>query len=131
MKTFLAALILLASVIHTVLSCPVCKGEGLKCFTCVAHNQDECDRQGSTVCPANADACSTITGAHTVLKSCSYKSFCDKSHMSNGELKCCFSDDCNGPHRSHSHGENNTAVTLSSSPALLLGILLFTALRSL
>ncbi|KAI7793349.1 putative CD59B glycoprotein-like [Triplophysa rosa] len=115
MKTVLAVLILFAAVLHS---------EGLKCYTCVAHNQEECHRQGSTVCPANADACSTITGAHTVLKSCTYKSFCDKSHMSSGELECCFSDDCNGPHRSHSHGDHNAAMALSSSPVPLLGVLL-------
>ncbi|KAA0703862.1 hypothetical protein E1301_Tti000494 [Triplophysa tibetana] len=124
MKTVLAVLILFAAVLHNVLSCPLCEGEGLKCYTCVAHNQEECHRQGSAVCPANADACSTITGAHTVLKSCAYKSFCDKSSMSNGELECCFTDDCNGPHRSHSHGDHSAAMVLSSSPVLLLGVLL-------
>lgn len=45
-----------------VLSCSVCKGEGLKCYTCVAKNMEECNQQGSTVCPAHSDACSTITG---------------------------------------------------------------------
>ncbi|XP_059394647.1 uncharacterized protein si:ch211-113d22.2 isoform X1 [Carassius carassius] len=127
MKTVLVALVLFAAVLHTVLSCPMCEGEGLKCYTCVAKNADECFRQGSTVCPAHSDACSTITGPNSVMKSCAYKSFCDKSHMSNGEMKleCCFNDECNGPHRSHSHGEHhNTATSLSSSPVLLLGLLL-------
>ncbi|XP_067290220.1 uncharacterized protein si:ch211-113d22.2 isoform X2 [Pseudorasbora parva] len=117
MKTLLAALLLFAAVLHS---------EGLKCHTCVANNMEECNRQGSTVCPAHSDACSTITGPNSVMKSCAYKSFCDKSHMSNGEMKleCCFNDDCNGPHRSHSHGGHNAAMTLSSSPVLLLGVLL-------
>ncbi|XP_056323477.1 lymphocyte antigen 6D [Danio aesculapii] len=117
MKTLLAVLILLAAVIHS---------DGLKCYSCVASNSDECFRQGSTVCPAHADACSTITSHNSVMKSCAYKSFCDKSHMSNGEMKleCCYNDDCNGPHRSHSHGEHGSALSLSSSPILLLTVLL-------
>ncbi|XP_051541712.1 urokinase plasminogen activator surface receptor-like isoform X2 [Myxocyprinus asiaticus] len=118
MKTLLATLVLFVAVLHS---------EGLKCYTCVANNQEECNRQGSTVCPANSDACSTITGPHSVMKSCAYKSFCDKSHMSKGEMKleCCFNDDCNGPHQYHSHGEHpNIAMALSSSPVLLLGVLL-------
>ena len=45
-----------------VLPCSVCKGHGLKCHTCVASNDDDCNRQGSTPCPQYADACSTITG---------------------------------------------------------------------
>ncbi|KAL1266772.1 hypothetical protein QQF64_002447 [Cirrhinus molitorella] len=125
MKTVLGALVLFAAVLHS---------EGLKCYTCVATNPDECFRQGSTVCPAHSDACSTITGPNSVMKSCAYKSFCDKSHMSNGEMKleCCFNDDCNGPHQSHSHGEyHNTGMSLSSSPILLGVLLLRLALSSL
>lgn len=34
----------------------------LKCHTCVASNENDCNRQGSTSCPQYADACSTITG---------------------------------------------------------------------
>ncbi|KAK7125933.1 hypothetical protein R3I93_021342 [Phoxinus phoxinus] len=129
MKTLLAAIVLFTAVFHTVLSCSVCEGEGLKCYTCVAKNMEECNQQGSTVCPAHSDACSTITGPHSVMKLCAYKSFCDKSHMSNGEgkLECCFNDDCNGPHRSHSHGEHGAAPHLRSCPVLLLlGVLLIT-----
>lgn len=44
------------------LSCSVCEGYALKCHTCVASNEDDCNRQGSTSCPQYADACSTITG---------------------------------------------------------------------
>ncbi|XP_077099055.1 uncharacterized protein LOC143750087 isoform X1 [Siphateles boraxobius] len=128
MKTLLAAIVLFTAVLHTVLSCSVCEGEGLKCYTCVAKNMEECNQQGSTVCPAHSDACSTITGPNSVMKSCAYKSFCDKSQLSNGEVKleCCFNDDCNGPHRSHSHGEHSAAPPLSSSSVLLLGVLLIT-----
>ncbi|XP_049325071.1 uncharacterized protein si:ch211-113d22.2 isoform X1 [Astyanax mexicanus] len=130
MRTVLALLLLLASVLHTVCSCTVCEGEALKCHTCVAVNQEDCDRQGSSVCPANADACSTIIGPNSVMKSCSYKSFCEKAHMSVGgvKLECCFNDDCNGPHRAHSHGEHSGAHTLGYSATLLLGTLLLRAL---
>lgn len=70
------------------------------------------------------------SSADSVMKSCSFKSFCDKSHMSNGgmKLECCFSDECNGPHRAHSHGEHgNGAVALGSSLNLLLGVLIIRA----
>ncbi|KAF5892772.1 CD59 glycoprotein-like isoform X2, partial [Clarias magur] len=63
MKTVVILLLLLNAAIHTTFSCAVCKGEALKCYTCVATNLDECNRQGLTVCPANSDACATITGA--------------------------------------------------------------------
>ncbi|TRY57696.1 hypothetical protein DNTS_025917 [Danionella cerebrum] len=114
-----------------VLCCSACQGDGLQCYTCVATNADECFKQGSSVCPAHADACSTITGPNSLMKSCAYKSFCDKSHMSNGEMKleCCYNDDCNGPHHSHSHGNHhNGAARLSSGPlsgpVLIMGVLL-------
>ncbi|TSM12551.1 hypothetical protein Baya_7952 [Bagarius yarrelli] len=44
------------------------------------------------------------------------------------KLECCFSNECNGPHRAPSHGENgNGAVALSSSLNLLLGALMIRA----
>ncbi|XP_046904324.1 uncharacterized protein si:ch211-113d22.2 isoform X1 [Hypomesus transpacificus] len=126
MKTFLALLLLVTLACHSALSCSVCQGHALKCHTCVASNDDECNKQGSTSCPQYADACSTITGPNTVMKSCSYKAFCEKGHNANSgsKMECCFSEDCNGPHKSHSHGEHhNAAGALGSSPALLLGAL--------
>ena len=63
----------------------------------------------------------------TVMKSCSYKAFCDKAHSGNSgaKMECCFTDDCNGPHKGHQHGEHkNTAGALGASPALLLGALM-------
>lgn len=49
----------------------VCPVHALKCHTCVASNENDCNRQGSTSCPQYADACSTITGpsewSHTWL----------------------------------------------------------------
>lgn len=63
----------------------------------------------------------------TVMKSCSYKAFCDKARNGNSgaKMECCFTDDCNGPHKGHQHGEHkNTAGALGASPALLLGALM-------
>ncbi|XP_064209990.1 uncharacterized protein si:ch211-113d22.2 [Anguilla rostrata] len=117
MKTLLAWLLLAALAVHS---------EALKCYTCVASNEDECNRQGSSDCPQYADACSTITGPNTVMKSCSYKPFCDKANNGNSgaKMECCFSDDCNGPHKGRSHGGHPSATgALVSCPALLLGAL--------
>uniref|UniRef100_A0A674C8C4 Si:ch211-113d22.2 n=1 Tax=Salmo trutta TaxID=8032 RepID=A0A674C8C4_SALTR len=118
---------MLLSLISDVLSCSMSKGHALKCHSCVASNEGDCIKQGSTTCPQFADACSTITGQNTVMKSCSYKAFCDKARNGNSgaKMECCFSDDCNGPHKGHRHGEhNNTASGLGASPALLLGALM-------
>ncbi|KAJ8285947.1 hypothetical protein GJAV_G00032800 [Gymnothorax javanicus] len=118
MRTVLVWLLLVTWAAHS---------EALKCYTCVASNEDECNGQGSSSCPQYADACSTITGHNTVMKSCSYKPFCDKAlHGNSGaKMECCFSDDCNGPHKGHSHGGHPNAVgPLGSSPALLIGALM-------
>ncbi|XP_008280239.1 prostate stem cell antigen-like [Stegastes partitus] len=120
MKTALALLLLVSLACHS---------HALKCHTCVASNDDDCNRQGSTSCPQYADACSTITGPSTVMKSCTYKAFCDKAHhgsSSGAKMECCFGDDCNGPHRSHSHGDHHHsgAGALASSPVLLITALL-------
>ncbi|GLD53921.1 uncharacterized protein AKAME5_000660400 [Lates japonicus] len=64
----------------------------------------------------------------TVMKSCTYKAFCDKANGGNSgaKMECCFGDDCNGPHRSHSYGEHrhNGTGALASSPVLLMAALL-------
>nr|XP_057926378.1 uncharacterized protein si:ch211-113d22.2 isoform X2 [Doryrhamphus excisus] len=100
----------------------------LKCHTCAASSEEDCNKQGSASCPQYADACATISGPHTVLKSCTYKAFCDKAQGSNSgaKMECCYGDNCNGPHRSHSHGDQHHSSTaaLTSSPVLLLGTLL-------
>ncbi|XP_034026030.1 uncharacterized protein si:ch211-113d22.2 isoform X2 [Thalassophryne amazonica] len=118
MKTSLALLLLVS------LACP---SHALKCHTCVASNEDDCNRQGSTSCPQFADACSTITGTNTVMKSCTYKAFCDKAHgsSSGAKMDCCFGDDCNGPRRSHSHGahQHSSTEALASSPVLVLAVM--------
>ncbi|CAL8248243.1 unnamed protein product [Merluccius merluccius] len=118
MKTSLALLLLLSL---------ACHNHALKCHTCVASNEGDCNKQGSSPCPQFADACSTITGPNTVMKSCTYKAFCDKAQGggSGAKMECCFGDDCNGPHRGHSHGDpGNGTGALLSSPVLLLGALL-------
>uniref|UniRef100_A0AAQ4PQX0 UPAR/Ly6 domain-containing protein n=1 Tax=Gasterosteus aculeatus aculeatus TaxID=481459 RepID=A0AAQ4PQX0_GASAC len=132
MNTSLALLLLISLACHS---------HALKCHTCVASNEDECNHQGSASCPQYADACSTITGPtsnhlrlldfvvlYTVMKSCSYKAFCDKAHGvgSGAKMECCFGDDCNGPHRSRSHGDHhrNGAGAPASGPVLLIAALL-------
>ncbi|GAA6224809.1 uncharacterized protein si:ch211-113d22.2 isoform X2 [Lates japonicus] len=119
MKTTLALLLFASLAFHS---------HALKCHTCVASNEDDCNRQGSASCPQYADACSTITGPNTVMKSCTYKAFCDKANGGNSgaKMECCFGDDCNGPHRSHSYGEHrhNGTGALASSPVLLMAALL-------
>ncbi|KAL6114275.1 uncharacterized protein ACO6RY_05078 [Pungitius sinensis] len=128
MKTTLALLLLISLACHSALSCSVCKGHALKCHTCLASNEDNCNHQGSTSCPQYADACATVTEPNTVIKSCTYKAFCDKAHVfgSGAKMECCFSDDCNGPHRSRSHGDNhrNSAGAPASGPVLLIAALL-------
>ncbi|XP_033852339.3 uncharacterized protein LOC117397677 isoform X1 [Acipenser ruthenus] len=125
MRTLLALFVLASLAIQTVFSCSVCKGEGLKCHTCVSANEDECNRQGSQSCPQFADACSTITGTNTVMKSCTYKAFCDKAHHSNSGMKmdCCFTEDCNGPHKGKS-ASHNAGAALLYNPTLMFGALL-------
>ncbi|KAJ4942446.1 hypothetical protein JOQ06_012312 [Pogonophryne albipinna] len=103
-----------------------CHSHALKCLTCVASNEQACIRQGSTSCPQYADACSTITGPNTVMKSCTYKSFCQKAQGSGSgaEMECCFGDDCNGPQRSQGVQNHNRAWAPASSPILLIPALL-------
>ncbi|XP_040927992.1 uncharacterized protein si:ch211-113d22.2 isoform X2 [Betta splendens] len=115
MKTALALLLFISLAWHS---------HSLKCNTCMASNEDDCNRQGTTSCPQFADACSTITGPNTVIKSCTYKAFCDKAHggSSGAKMECCFGDACNGPRRSHSHGDKhrNGGAALTSSLVLLV-----------
>ncbi|XP_077418714.1 uncharacterized protein LOC144049569 isoform X1 [Vanacampus margaritifer] len=128
MKAPFVLLLVLSLAGHSVLPCTVCKGDALKCHTCAASSEDECNKQGSASCPQYADACVTITGPHTVLKSCTYKAFCDKAHGSNSgaKMECCYGDNCNGPHRSHSQGDqhHSGAAAPSRSPLLLLSAVL-------
>lgn len=73
--------------------------------------------------------CVSLSPLDTVVKSCTYKGFCSKAHgsSSGAKMECCFADDCNGPHRSHSHGDhhhNNGAGARATSPILLVTALL-------
>ncbi|KAJ8408596.1 hypothetical protein AAFF_G00252310 [Aldrovandia affinis] len=126
MNTLLTSLILVATAAQTAVCCSVCKDQVLRCHTCVAAGEEECDRQGSSPCPQYADACSTITGPNTVMKSCSYKSFCDRDHHDNPGvmMECCFTEACNGPKAHRHRGSPNTAMALRACPALLVGALL-------
>uniref|UniRef100_H3ACN4 Si:ch211-113d22.2 n=1 Tax=Latimeria chalumnae TaxID=7897 RepID=H3ACN4_LATCH len=101
----------------------VCEAKALKCFTCVASSEDECNKQGSQSCPNYADACSTITGPNIVMKSCSYKAFCDKAQHGSGGAKmgCCFTDDCNGPPHGNSRSTGtNRGTSMVYNPILIL-----------
>ncbi|CAJ1068840.1 CD59 glycoprotein [Xyrichtys novacula] len=112
------------------LSCSSCEGSALKCYSCVGMNEEDCNRQGSSTCPHQADACSIITGANTVMKSCTYKTFCDKAQgeSAGARLQCCYSDSCNGPswnnHNNPWAHYYNSAGAVSSSTALLITTLL-------
>uniref|UniRef100_A0A3Q4BQZ7 Uncharacterized protein n=1 Tax=Mola mola TaxID=94237 RepID=A0A3Q4BQZ7_MOLML len=121
MKTCLTLLLLKSG----VFCCSACEGHALKCHTCMASNEDECNRQGSSPCPQHTDVCSTITGPNTVIKFCAYSGFCSKAPDNSFKMKCCSGDDCNGPHNSHSHtGGHNGVGALASSPVLLITALL-------
>ncbi|KQK82348.1 lymphocyte antigen 6D-like protein [Amazona aestiva] len=60
----------------------------------------------------------SLAGYNSIIKSCSYKSFCDQARgggSSGATVRCCFSDDCNGQ-----RGSKNGAGTLSKPPHGLL-----------
>ncbi|KAE8619478.1 hypothetical protein XENTR_v10009807 [Xenopus tropicalis] len=109
-----------------ILSCSFCKGKALRCYSCVASSEEECYKQGSHVCPQYAEVCSTITAPNSVIKSCSYKSFCDHARQSgNGaSVECCFSDDCNGPAKGNTAGLKNSASCAALPPLFLTAALL-------
>ncbi|XP_060894049.1 CD59 glycoprotein isoform X1 [Labrus mixtus] len=137
MKTTFALLLIVSLACHSALSCSTCEGHALKCYSCVGMNEEDCNRQGSSTCPHYADACSTITGANTVMKSCTFKSFCDKAQGESpgARMHCCFSDSCNGPPRTTNpwaHYHTNGVGAVSCSPILLItGLLLRVALSHL
>ncbi|XP_055080240.1 uncharacterized protein si:ch211-113d22.2 [Periophthalmus magnuspinnatus] len=125
MKTGLSLMVVISLVYHSY---------ALKCHTCVASNEDECNKLGSSSCPQYADACLTISGTNTVMKSCTYKAFCDKgqSSSSGAKMECCFGDNCNGPHKGHSHGAHrNSAGATVFSPLLITTALLCTTFSHL
>ncbi|XP_066549733.1 lymphocyte antigen 6 family member pge [Amia ocellicauda] len=99
------------------------QGEALRCFTCVGSNDEDCNRQGSQQCPSYSDACAIIKGqANGVMKSCSYRSFCEQARREGSKapgvrVHCCFSDNCNSKGRAASH-------TYSASYLLVLAPLL-------
>ncbi|TRY81451.1 hypothetical protein DNTS_008158 [Danionella cerebrum] len=96
--------------------------EALQCYTCMGSTDEDCNRQGSKLCPSYSDACAVVRGHGSgVMKSCSYKSFCSQANSQGYrapgvKVHCCFSDDCNvagnGSRKSHGFG-------------FLLGLLVF------
>ncbi|XP_077116907.1 uncharacterized protein LOC143773312 [Ranitomeya variabilis] len=108
-----------------VLSLPL-GSKTLRCHSCVASNEEECYRQGTHVCPQYAEVCSTITAPNSIIKSCSYKSFCDHAQQNGNSatIECCFSDDCNGPPKSNSAGLKNSASCQALSSVLFFSTLL-------
>ncbi|XP_069468079.1 prostate stem cell antigen-like [Ambystoma mexicanum] len=105
-------------------------GDALQCFTCAGSNDEDCNRQGPQQCPSYSDACVTLRGqANGVMKSCSFKSFCDRaaadgSKVPGVSVRCCFSNNCNAQSVGSSHHVTaNLAVFLSS--ALVLALLLY------
>ncbi|XP_061546387.1 lymphocyte antigen 6 family member pge isoform X2 [Phycodurus eques] len=57
------------------------KGTALQCYTCMASNNEDCNRQGSRTCTSYSDACAVVVGHNSgVMKSCSYKSFCSQAN---------------------------------------------------
>lgn len=66
--------------------------------------------------------CDLPSLADSVIKSCSYKSFCDQARRGGSggaTLQCCFSDDCNGP-RGSRNGGGATPLHLPSLLAVAL-----------
>uniref|UniRef100_A0A8C3UL89 UPAR/Ly6 domain-containing protein n=1 Tax=Catharus ustulatus TaxID=91951 RepID=A0A8C3UL89_CATUS len=102
-------------------------GKALKCYKCVASNENDCNQQGSHSCPQYADACSTITAPNSVIKSCSYKSFCDQARRGGSggaTVRCCFGDECNGPARGYRNGGGSSPPALALLATALAGTLL-------
>lgn len=66
--------------------------------------------------------------ADSIIKSCSYKSFCDQARRGGSggaTVRCCFSDDCNGPARV---SRNGGGTTLPPPAGLLATVLAGTLL---
>ncbi|XP_040530845.1 uncharacterized protein LOC121111178 [Gallus gallus] len=83
----------------------VIKSEALQCYTCVGSSDDDCNRQGTQQCPGHSDACAVMRGqASGVMKSCSFRSFCERA-MRDGarapgvSVHCCYSSHCNAKSR--------------------------------
>ncbi|KYO40454.1 prostate stem cell antigen-like [Alligator mississippiensis] len=102
----------------------VIKSEALQCYTCVGSSEEECNRQGTQRCPGQSDACSLIRGqGNGVMKSCSFKSFCDQARREGSKVPgmsvhCCYSDNCNAK----SLGSRST-ISASYLPLLVSAML--------
>ncbi|XP_063067250.1 uncharacterized protein si:ch211-113d22.2 [Engraulis encrasicolus] len=107
--------------------------EALKCFYCLANDMDECNQEGSIVtCPQDADTCSSIASHDSVMKSCLFKSYCEKLPSLNSEVTvdCCYTDNCNGPHRTQrydsyeDYGRTHYGVSFSAASCSTISTLL-------
>ncbi|XP_075874526.1 lymphocyte antigen 6 family member pge [Nelusetta ayraudi] len=122
---------------RVVLCCPLllfslvllaAHSDALRCYTCMGSNNEDCNRQGSKLCPSFSDACAVVVGHDSgVMKSCSYKSFCSQANSQGYRapgvrVHCCYSNDCN---------VNNSASRLLPGPSALLLLLLLLAAASL
>uniref|UniRef100_A0A4W3I2X1 Lymphocyte antigen 6 family member pge n=1 Tax=Callorhinchus milii TaxID=7868 RepID=A0A4W3I2X1_CALMI len=108
-------------------------GDALRCYTCVGSGDEDCNKQGVHKCPNYSDACAIMKGQSSgVIKSCSYKSFCDRAHKDRSKapgvsVRCCFSNECN----EKSGGSRNMMVPhhlLVLGTVLLGRLLLFPAI---
>ncbi|CAH2322788.1 Hypothetical predicted protein [Pelobates cultripes] len=100
------------------------QGGGLQCFSCVGANDHDCNRHGSIQCPRDSDACAVVRGQSTgVMKSCSFKSFCDRalqdaSKTPGVNVNCCFSNNCNSGSQGSSSQPNASYARLLASLAI-------------
>ncbi|KAM4703310.1 uncharacterized protein WCC33_011898 [Rhinophrynus dorsalis] len=100
------------------------QGNALQCFTCVGSNDQDCNRQGSQQCPQDSDACAIIRGqSNGVMKSCSFKSFCDRAMRDRTKapgvsVQCCFSNNCN------SNSQGSSTMISASYVRLLVSLAL-------
>eukprot|EP00079_Xenopus_tropicalis_P016681 XP_004915863.1 PREDICTED: uncharacterized protein LOC101730888 isoform X1 [Xenopus tropicalis] len=100
------------------------KGRALQCYTCMGSSDQDCNRQGTQQCPQESDACAIMRGQSSgVMKSCSYKSFCDRA-MRDGNrapgmrVQCCFSNNCNSDSKGSGSQLSASGVRLLLSVAL-------------
>uniref|UniRef100_A0A6I8SI92 UPAR/Ly6 domain-containing protein n=1 Tax=Xenopus tropicalis TaxID=8364 RepID=A0A6I8SI92_XENTR len=104
-------------------------GRALQCYTCVGSSDQDCNRQGTQQCPQESDACAIMRGQSSgVMKSCSYKSFCDRA-MRDGNrapgmrVQCCFSNNCNSDSKGSGSQLSASGVRLLLSVPFLISTL--------
>ncbi|XP_008490330.1 prostate stem cell antigen-like [Calypte anna] len=78
----------------------VLQSEALQCYTCVGSSDEDCNRQGTQQCPGHSDACAIFRQASGIMKSCSFRSFCERAKRDGSRgpgmsVQCCYSNNCN------------------------------------